>query len=229
MRRVTNLDWKKLGYLTPDAPECQHDVWALTARLHGQLGDSLAELALSTAEPTWAAALGEQAARARALRDALAEEAGPHAAIRLADDEAASALDGSLGEVLASGHVPSLIVTGYAVLGELAVLPARLLADVAGPNARLLCARVVSAETHRPLARLFGATDPSPQDRENLRRMLRHLNGQLFGVYATWRQTFHVLGVDGEVLEEDAALTARAASEALGLKVTAADLAVFRA
>jgi hypothetical protein len=226
---VTPLDWKDLGYLTPDAPECQRDVWALLARLQGQLGDALADLALRTAEPTWAASLAEQSTRAHALRDALAAEAGPEAAVRLADDEAASALDGSVGEVLASGHVPSLIVTGSAVLGELAVLPARLLEDVAGSHARLLCARVVAAETHRPLARLFGATDPSPHDRENLRRMLRHLNGQLFGVYATWRQTFHVLGVDGEALEDEAARTARAASEALGLKVTAADLAVFRA
>ncbi len=228
MRRVTPLDWKHLGYLTPDAPECQHDVWALTARLTGQLGDTLADLALRTAEPTWAASLDEQAGRARALRDALADEAGAAAAVRLADDEAASALDGSLGEVLASGHVPSLIVTGYTVLGELAVLPARLLVDLAGPHARLLCARIADAELHRPLARLFAATDPSPRDRENLRRMLRHLNGQLSGVWATWRQTFHVLGVDGEVLEEEAARTAAAAAEALGLKVTKADLAVFR-
>jgi hypothetical protein len=225
---VTPLDWKLLGYLTPDAPECQRDVWALAARLHGQLGDTLADLALRTAEPTWAATLQDLAGRARELRDALAAEAGPEAAIRLADDEAAAALDGSLGEVLASGHVPSLVVTGYVVLGELSVLPARLLADVAGPHARLLCARIAGAELHRPLARLFAATDPGPRDRESLRRMLRHLDGQLFAVYATWRQTFHVLGVDGEVLEEEAALTARAALETLGLKCTAADLAVFR-
>ncbi|HTE04828.1 MAG TPA: hypothetical protein VK824_01435, partial [Planctomycetota bacterium] len=112
---MTPLDWRDLGYLTPDAPECQRDVWALLARLQRQLGEALTDLALRTAEPTWAATLEEHGARARALRDALAAEAGPEAAARLADDEAASALDGSLGEVLASGHVPSLIVTGYAV------------------------------------------------------------------------------------------------------------------
>jgi len=228
MRRVTPLDWKDLGYLTPDAPDCQRDVWALLARLQGHLGDALADLALRTAEPTWAATLEDQAGRARALRDVLAAEAGPDAQLRLADDDAAIELEGSLGEVLNSGHVPSLVVTGYAVLGELGTLPARLLEDVAGAHARPLCARLVAAETHRPLARLFGATDPTPHDRENLRRLLRHLNGQLFTLYATWRQTFHVLGVDGEALEEEAARTARAASVELGLKVTAADLAVFR-
>jgi hypothetical protein len=229
MRGVLPPDWKDLGYLTPDAPECQRDVWALLARLQGHLGAALAELALRTAEPTWAAALADQGERARVLRDDLQREAGEAARQRLADDDAALALEGALDEVLASGHVPSLIVTGYAVLGELGTLPARLLEEVAGTHARLLCARVVAAETHRPLARLFGATDPSPQDRENLRRMLRHLNAQLSALYATWRQTFHVLGVDGEVLEEEAARTGRAAAEALGLKFTQADLAAFKA
>jgi hypothetical protein len=226
---VTAPDWKDLGYLTPDAPECQRDVWALLARLQGQLAEALSELALRTAEPTWAATLQEQSARAAALRDALLEEAGEHARARLADDDAALELDAALCEVLASGHVPSLIVTGYAVLGELGSVPARLLEDVAGPHARPLCARVVAAETHRSLARLFGATDPSPADRENLRRMLRHLNGLLCTLLATWRQTFHVLGVDGEWLGEECARTGRAAAQALGLKVTAADLAALRA
>ena len=49
-----------------------------------------------------------------------------------------------------------------------------------------------------------------------------------FGIYATWRQTFHVLGVDGEWLQEEAATTARAARHTLGLKVTAKDLEGLR-
>ena len=57
--------------------------------------------------------------------------------------------------------------------------------------------------------------------------MLRHLNAQLFSVYATWRQSFHVLGVDGEWMQEEARAVARGAGEALGLKVTTRDLAVF--
>jgi len=55
-----------------------------------------------------------------------------------------------------------------------------------------------------------------------------NLNGQLFAVYATWRQSFHVLGVDGEWMAEEARSTGRAAAHALGLKVTSADLAAFR-
>ena len=88
--------------------------------------------------------------------------------------------------------------------------------------------RVVAAETHRPLGRLFGMLQPTPADAEALRRLLRHLDARLFGVYATWRQTFHVLGVDGEWLQEEAATTARAARHVLGLKVTAKDLEGLR-
>ena len=228
MPPVSTPHWKDLGFLTPDAPECQQDVWALLARLQGHLGTALDELALRTAEPSWAATLRESCDRARALAADLAAEAGEPARERLAADEALITFETFLEEVLASGHVPSLIVTGYAVLGELGALPARLLEEVAGSTSRPICARIVSAGNHRPLAGLFAAADPTAQDLENLRRLLRHMNGQLFGVYATWRQTFHVLGVDGEWLQEEAATTARAARHVLGLKVTAKDLEGLR-
>ncbi len=221
--------WKDLGFLTPDAPECQRDVWALLARLSGHLALTLDELAVRTAEPTWEATLREHSARAVGLRDALAAEAGAAALERLAADEALSDFEAPLSEVLASGHVPSLIATGYATLGELSALPARLVAEVAGPHARPLAGRAADARVHEPLGRLFGMLHATPADLENLRRLLRHLDGRLFTVYATWRQTFHVLGVDGEWLEEEAAATGRAARHQLGLKVTAADLGVFRA
>lgn len=221
--------WKDMGYLTPDAPECQRDVWALLARTQGQLGRALEELALRTAEPSWAATLRERSERALALGGDLLTEAGLDAQERLAADEAWCAFDGFLEEVLTSGHVPSLLVTGYAVLGELGALPARLIEEVAGVSARPLCGRVVAAENHRTLSGLFDVSQPSPTDLANLRRMLRHLNAQLFGVYATWRQSFHVLGVDGEWMAEEATAVARDASHALGLKVTKSDLAVFRA
>jgi hypothetical protein len=226
---VTAPHWKDLGFLTPDAPECQQDVWALMGRTQTQLAAALDELALRTAEPTWAASLADLAGRARTLGRDLLQEAGEPAQERLASDEAMIEFEGPLEEVLGSGHVPSLIVTAYAVLGELGTLPARLLEDLAGVYSRPICARILATDSHRSLARLFLATDPAPQDRDNLRRLLRHLNGRLFVVYATWRQTFHVLGVDGESLEEESRNTARVAAEALGLKVTAADLAVFRA
>jgi len=221
--------WRDLGYLTPDAPECQQDVWALGARLQGHLAALLDDLCLRTAEPTWAAVLGDAAGAARALRDELLEAAGAAAVERVAHDEALAEFESSLDEVLQSGHVPALIVTGYVVLGELAVLPERLLQETAGPHARPLASRVAASEAHKPLGRLFAATDPSPSDLENLRRMLRHLNALLHAVYATWRQTFHVLGVDGELIDEEARQTAKSAAAALGLKLTSADLAVFRA
>jgi hypothetical protein len=220
--------WQDLGFLTPDAPECQRDVWALLHRVQGHLATAVEELALRTAEPSWAAVLRDAATRARELSDVLAEEAGEAARERVAADEALGEFEGFLGEVLASGHVPSLIVTGHAVLGELGTLPARLIEEVAGPWARPLCARVAASEAHRPLGRLFGVLQPTPLDLEHLRRLVRHLNGQLFMVYATWRQSFHVLGVDGEWMAEEAVALARAAAQELGLKVTRADLAVFR-
>lgn len=221
--------WTDLGFLTPDAPECQRDVWALLGRLSGHLALALEELAVRTAEPTWEAVLREHAERARSLRQGLEAEAGAAALERLAADEALAAFEEPLSEVLASGHAPSLIATGYATLGELSALPARLIEEVAGPHARPLAGRAAAARAHEPLGRLFGMLHATPADLENLRRMLRHLDGRLFTVYATWRQTFHVLGVDGEWFEEEAAATGRAARHALGLKVTATDLAVFRA
>jgi hypothetical protein len=225
---MTAPSWKDLGFLTPDAPECQRDAWALFARLQAHLALLLEELAVRTAEPTWAATLRDEAARATSLRSLLEDEAGDAARERLAGDEALVDFEEPLSEVLASGHVPSLIVTGYATLGELGTLPARLLADVAGPYARPIAGRLADSEAHRPLARLFGMLDAAQPDLENLRRLLRHLDARLFVVYATWRQTFHVLGVDGELMQEEAATTARAARHALGLKVTAKDLAGFR-
>jgi hypothetical protein len=224
---MSTPNWKDLGYLTPDSPECQQDVWALLAATQRQLGRTLEELTLRTAEPTWAAMLREAADRADLLGQDLDSEAGTAARERLAADEAWSGFEGVLEEVQSSGHVPSLIVTGYAVLGELGTLPARLLEEVAGPHARPLCGRVISAENHRSLSGLFSVTHPSPTDVTNLRRMLRHLNAQLFGVYATWRQAFHVLGVDGESMQDEARNVARASGEALGLKVSARDLTVF--
>ena len=221
--------WRDLGYLTPDAPECQQDVWALVARLQGHLAALLDELVLRTAEPSWAAVLRDAAVSARELRAALLEAAGEGAVERLAHDDALRELEASLEEVLQSGHVPALVVTGFVVLGELSALPCRLLQETAGPYARPLAARVADSEAHRPLGRLFAATDPAPADLENLRRMLRHLNGLLHAVYATWRQTFHVLGVDGELLDEAARDCAKAAAATLGIALGRADLAVFRA
>jgi len=225
---VNTPHWKDMGYLTPDAPDCQRDVWALLARTQRQLARTLEELTLRTAEPTWAATLREASERAAALGGDLETEAGPEARERLAADQAWSAFEDFLDEVQDSGHVPSLIVTGYAVLGELGTLPAKLLEEVAGPHARPLCGRVVSAEHHRTLAGLFSITQPSATDVTNLRRMLRHLNAQLFTVYATWRQSFHVLGVDGEWMQEEARGVVRGAGESLGLKVSRHDLAVFK-
>ncbi len=221
-------NWKDLGFLTPDAPECQRDVWALFARLQQHLAMALEELALRTAEPTWGATLRDQAARAAELRGLLDAEAGDAARERLASDEMLAEFESPLTEVLASGHVPSLIAAGYATLGELVAAPARLLADVAGPWARPIAGRLADSEAHRPLGRLFGMLDATDADRENLRRLLRHLDARLFLVYATWRQTFHVLGVDGELLQDEAAAAARAARHVLGLKVTAQDMAGFR-
>jgi hypothetical protein len=228
MQAVTEVHWSDLGYLTPDAPDCQRDVWALLGRLCSHQALAHDELALRTAEPTWAATLSEGAGRWRDLSRDLDAEAGEDARLRIADDEAVRALDGALLEVLGSGHVPALIVTGYVVLGELGLLPARLLEEIAGPHARPLAARVATCDDHHALARLFGAVEPGPSDRQDLRRMLRHLDGLLATVHGTWRQTFHVLGVDGEHLEEASRETARRAGERLGLRLTAADLAVFR-
>ena len=222
---TTPPHWKQLGFLTPDAMECQQDVWALQARLRDGLGDVLVDLCARTAEPTWASSLEEAAGRCRLLADSLGDEAGPEARERVEADDLLREFEATLGEVTTSGHVPSLITTGYSVLGELSALPIRLLEDVAGPHSRLLCGRITGDESHRLLGRLFPITQPAPRDKENLRRLLRHLHGGLFTVYESWRQTFHTLGVDGEHVGEDFVATVRASHETLGLKCTRADVA----
>ncbi len=219
--------WKHFGHLTPDAPDCQGDVWALLGRGHGHLAEVLEEIGSRTAEPSWAAIFRDGAERSLEVGRVLAEEAGAAALERVSSDDLLGEFELSLSEVSGSGHVPSLIAVGYAVLGELGRVPARLLEDVAGPHARLLLGQVAGFEGHRPLCRILRAADPAPRDLENLRRLTRHLNGQLFEVYRSWRQTFHTLGVDGECMDESCAATAREAAQALGLKVTRADQRVF--
>ncbi len=226
---MTTPDWRRLGFLTPDAMECQQDVWALQARWRTALGDVLADLAARTAEPTWGASLEEGAQRNRGLADELRGEAGEEAGVRVDDDVVVREFDAVLGEVVTSGHVPSLVTTGFAVLGELSALPVRLLDDVAGPHARMLTGRIVAEDGHRLLGRLLPMLHLTPNDRTQLRRLLRHLNGGLHSVHASWRQTFHTLGVDGETLVEESTATARGAYEALELTATKADLGVFDA
>ena len=220
--------WKQLGFLTPDAPGCQQDVWGLQALLRLRLGDALAMLAQATAEPTWGDALGQESRRAAELAGELDELAGEPGRVAVADDELVRDLDGALCEVVASGHVPSLLATGYAVLGELAVVPVALLDDVAGTHVKLTTARVLTAEHHRILGRLIGIVQLGPTERSQLRRLLRHLHELLATVHLGWRQTFHTLGVDGERLTESSRHSARQSLEHLGLKPTRADLAVFR-
>ncbi len=220
-------DWRKLGHLTPDTPECQQDLWALMAWIQRRLADALDEVSGRTAEPTWASAFADGRDQARALALDLADEAGDEALARLAEDELVTACDASFDEVLGSGHVPSIIAAGFAVLGELGAVPARLLVDVAGPHGRILAGRAAESDVHSALARVFEITTPTDRDRDNLRRMLRHLNGELFAVYQSWRQTFHTLGVDGELVDELSAQTAREALHALTLKVTRTDLRIF--
>ncbi|MFT7465087.1 MAG: hypothetical protein ACI9EF_003450 [Pseudohongiellaceae bacterium] len=224
---MNELDWRRLGFLTPDAPDCLREVWALQAMLQRHLGDSLSGLALETAEPSWEATLSEAAARSRLLADELTTEAGETAVITVADDELAREFDSSMAEVLASGHVPSLLVTGFAVVGELGRVPISLLEGVSGPYGRLLCGKIVSSEEHHLLGRLAGIVHLDSPAKTNLRRLLRHLNGSLFGVFESWRQTFHVLGVDGEDLARSARTSTSSAYETLGLKATRADLSLF--
>jgi hypothetical protein len=221
---VSTPPWRQLGFLTPDAFESQQEVWALSARLRGALADVLGDLGARTAEPTWGATLQHGATRARALADELLLQAGEDALVRVGEDDLVRAFDSSLGEVLASEHVPALIATGYAVLGELGTLPVRLLEDVAGPHSRPLCARLLAEDDHRVLGRLLPVTQPPPREQESLRRMLRHLHQQLFAVYQGWRQTLHTLGVDGETLAEQAQHTVQSALQMLELPSTAADV-----
>lgn len=224
---MSTPDWQHLGFLTPDAPGCLAEVWALQAMLQRHLADSLSGLALETAEPSWGATLDEAAARTRALAVDLETEAGETAMVTVADDEQAREFDSSMAEVLASGHVPSLLVTGYAVAGELGRVPMTLLEDVAGTYGRLLCGRVVQAGEHRVLGRLAGIVELDATAKTGLRRLLRHLNGGLYGVYEGWRQTFHVLGVDGEDVVRVSRETTSAAYTTLGLKATRSDLSLF--
>lgn len=224
---MSKIDWQRLGFLTPDAPACQAEVWALQAMLQRHLADSLSGLALKTAEPSWEATLSEAAGRARALADELTAEAGETSTLTVADDELAREFDGAVAEVLASGHTPSLLATGYAVLGELGRVPMLLLEEVAGPYSRILCGKLVSSEEHRVLGRLAGIVPLDKAARSGLRRLLRHLNGSLFGVYESWRQTFHVLGVDGEDVVRLSRETAGAAYDTLGLTAKRNDLSLF--
>jgi len=221
---VPHPPWRQLGFLTPDALESQLDVWALSARLRQALADVLSDLGARTAEPSWGATLTTGAERARALAGTLVEQAGADAVVRVGEDALVRAFDDSLGEVLSSEHVPALIATGYAVLGEFGTLPARLLEDVAGPHSRPLYARLLAEDDFRVLGRLLPVTQPPPREQEGLRRMLRHLHERLFAIYQGWRQTLHTLGVDGEVLAEQAASTVRTALQTLELQVGAADV-----
>jgi len=224
---MTAPTWDRYGHLTPDAPEAQRDVWALYALVHARLCEALRELATRSAEPVFAAMLDEQARAAARLVEDLAEAAGEAGRERVSSDVAVARWDGALSEVLASGHVPSLIATGSATLGEVAHAPLRLLAEVAGPGAGALAGRVLVAEPHRPLVGLFEVVRPPEAEREQLRRLLRHLHGELSSVFAEWIQTFHTLGVDGESVGEEGRASVRRAAHALGLKVTRADLGVF--
>lgn len=226
---MSTPDWRQLGFLTPDAMESQQDVWALQARWRTALGDVMTDLAARTAEPTWGASLLEAGERAHQLAADLGEEAGENARIRVEDDEIVREFEATLGEVVTSGHVPSLVTTGYAVLGELVPLPIRLLDEVAGPHARLLSGRIVGDESHRILGRLLPVMHVAPRDKESLRRLLRHLYTGLESVYGSWRQTFHTLGIDGETLAEECAQTVRKAHTTLEFKVTSADVKMFRA
>ena len=199
---MTPADWKRQGHLTPDIPDLQKEAWALLATQQQRLAVVLEELAIRTAEPTWAATLRDGAGRTLDVAEALIEEAGPAALDALGSDE---------------------------VLGELGAVPGRLLEEVAGPHGKLIAARFTACESHRPLKGLLHAADPSPMDLERLRKLVRHCNGLLFGVYRSWRQTFHTLGVDGEWIDEQCHDAARTAHHDLGMKWTRTDARVFGA
>ena len=226
---MTPADWKRQGHLTPDIPDLQKEAWALLATQQQRLAVVLEELAIRTAEPTWAATLRDGAGRSLDTAEALIEEAGPAALDALGSDELLGEFLSFQGEVETSGHVPSLIVCGYAVLGELGAVPGRLLEEVAGPHGKLIAARFTACESHRPLKGLLHAADPSPMDLERLRKLVRHCNGLLFGVYRSWRQTFHTLGVDGEWIDEQCHDAARTAHHDLGMKWSRTDARVFGA
>lgn len=220
--------WQQLGFLTPDALEAQREAWALQARLRVLLAEVHETLAARTAEPTWGASLSEAGGRARALCETLLEEAGPDALEVVACDDLVATFEASVAEVSASEHVPSLLAMGYVVLGELGNLPVRLLGEVAGPHASVFCGRILDCDgDHALLARLHGILGHDDRTLQQLRKLVQHLTRQLADVYASWRQTFHTLGVDGEWLAEEGADTVRKAHHELGLKVTRTDLRAF--
>jgi len=220
--------WQRLGFLTPDALEAQQEVWALQARLRLDLAQVHEGLAERSAEPSWGASLGAAATNARALAEALLEEAGEPAREVVGADDLLDTFGASVAEVTASGHAPSLLVMGYVVLGELGELPVRLLAEVAGPHSAILCGRILDARAdHALLARLHDILGHDDRALKQLRKLVQHLTRQLADVYGSWRQTFHTLGVDGEWLAEQGAQTLRRAHHELGLAVTRTDLRAF--
>lgn len=225
---MSTPDWRLQGFLTPDAPGCQREVWALCALLRQRLAELLESLAQATAEPTWQATLKEHARAAWALARVLADEAGDDARAVVAEDDLVRELDLSLGEIVSSGHAPSQLATGYAVLGELALAPIALLDELAGTYAAGFTRRLLDADQHRILGRLFAMLEADPGTRQGVQRLLRHLHQQLATVHLGWRQTFHVLGVDGERVTEASRGAAAAALGALGLSAGPRELAVFK-
>lgn len=225
---MSRPDWQKLGFLTPDAYTAQRELWALHARLLRPTAEVFAALAERSAEPSWSASLVDAGERCAQLAAALLEEAGDDARVAADDDVLLGEALGVCDEVLASGHVPSLLVLGHGPLGAYPRVVFELLSEVAGEHAAALCRRVLEREDHALLARLFVMSPPGPADQEALRRMLRHLHAALAAVYGARRQELHSLGVDGEVFAERAAEAVRTAHHALELKCTRADLASGR-
>ena len=225
---MSRPDWQKLGFLTPDAFTAQRELWALHARLSRPSAEVFAALAERSAEPSWSASLLDAAERQTRLAETLLDEAGSDARVACDDDSLLAEVLSVCDEVLASGHVPSLLVTGAGPLGAYPRVVFELLGEVAGEHAGALCRRVLEHDDHALLARLFGMSPPSPADQDALRRLLRHLHGKLAEVYGARRQELHCLGVDGEVFAERALESVQATHHALGLKCTRADLASGR-
>ncbi|GJM21119.1 MAG: hypothetical protein DHS20C15_10340 [Planctomycetota bacterium] len=225
---MTLPNWQQLGFLNPDAYSAQRELWALHAQLLRSSAEIFAALAECSAEPSWAASLVEAGERHSALASELRLEAGEDAQISAQEDSQLSELRAVFEEVLVSGHVPSLLVTGAGPLGGYPRLVVELLGEVAGPHASALCVRMLEHSDHELLARLFAMSPPTPADQDALRRLLRHLHGKLAALFGARRQELHCLGVDGEVFSEKGAERVRELHHALGLKVTRADLAAGR-
>lgn len=221
---MTRPDWKKLGFLTPDALVAQRDTWGLLARLHTARAEVFDALAQRTAEPSWAATLAEATSSATRSAETLQAEAGEDGRLAAAEDSLLDQLLMGVDEILASGHVPSLLVCGHGPLGALARLPVELLGEVAGEHTRPLCAELLADESHALLARLFCMNAPPRAEADALRRLLRHLHGSLAEVLGARRQDLHALGVDGEWLAEQSRERVRAIHHALELRCTSADL-----